>query len=73
MHLSPRMFMLVTYRTWEAVALLFPSVRIKIHIPHIRCFSSPPVGRVIFQQAAVPSFSSFFFIPLFLLFERSIW
>lgn len=66
MHLSPCMFVLVTYWTWEVVALLFPSERIKIHIVHIWCLVCLSVVRVISQQTAIPSFSPLFFTFLFI-------
>lgn len=68
MHLSPCMLVLVTYWTWEAVALLFPSVGIKTHIFHFWHCISPSVE--IFSSS--PCFF-FFFLSVFLLFERSIW
>lgn len=66
------MFVLVTYWTWEVVALPFPSERIKIHIAHIWCLVCLTVVRVSFQQAAFPSFSSFFSTFLFIRKEHLI-
>lgn len=66
MHFSLCLFVLVTYWTWEVVALLFSSVRIKIHRVHIWRFVCLSVGKVIFQQAAIPPFSPFFTPFLFI-------